>query len=379
MNKKIIWALTGVLMIWFAGCKQKGREPTATKQTQKIYLFFTNDLDGEIDLCGCPSRRMGGVSRRARYIERFLEMQEAVVQVDAGNGFFPERGIAGEVSASETEFALVLARSAARLKVDAVNVGASDLRGGLDWLKRLEEQAQEDGSLHLISSNLVTSAGLKPLFETDRVVERKGVRFGIFGLSQSPSPAPAMLLVQDPKTAAAFKTRQLREEKKVDLVVGLFNLGLEQSKSICEQVPGIDIVVVSGLSQYLPSPELAGNCLLVQAGAGGKYLGQLEIIYQPGRKLGKGDSAEARKLQDEIARLDSELDQLRLQMHDQGELQEKYVSLKSRRDQLRSELERMTLGFDYQYLLVPLDMTLPQDVKIQGWVMDALKAREKQN
>jgi len=376
--KKLICAVGWAFLLLPAGCKRQGPEPAAAPQPQKIYLFFTNDLEGEIDLCGCPSRRMGGISRRAKYIERFAQMQEPVLQVDAGDGFLPERGIPAPVSASEKEFALVLARAAARLKVDAVNVGALDLLGGVDFLQQLQEKAQEYGKLNLISSNLAASAGLKPLFETDKVVERNRVKFGIFGLSRSRPLVSESILMQDPKAAAAAKARQLREEKKVDLVVGLFNLGLEESKKICEQVPGIDIVVVSSLAQYLTRPELAGNCLLVQAGPGGKYLGQLEIMYQRGRKRGAGNPAEAKKLQDEIARLNTELDQLRGRMHDQPGLQEKYLALTSQRDKLRSDLEKMSLGFDYNYLLVPLDLTLPVDVKIQGWVMDALKAREKQ-
>ena len=195
-------------------------------------------------------------------------MKQPVLQVDAGDGFFREHLRGVPLIDYEKTAALLLAKGDAKLKVDAVNVGALDFSAGLDFLNELKQKAAEQGQLNLISSNLINTGTSKPIFETEKVVERNGVKFGIFGLCRPGLYAPGNVMVDDPKATAQNMVKKLKEEQKVDLVVGLFNLGLDESKKISEEIPGIDIVVVSGVAEYSWTPELAGKTILVQAGPG---------------------------------------------------------------------------------------------------------------
>jgi len=316
---------------------------------------------------------MGGIARRAKYIERFIDLKEPVVQVDAGDGFLRDRPPSSPLAEPEKAFALLLAKGAARLKVDAVNVGALDLAAGLPLLKELKQKAREDGELNLISSNLFDQTNSESIFDPEKIVERNGVKIGIFGLCRESDWGPKNLVVGDARASAKTMVEKLRKEKKVDLVVGLFNLGLEESKKICEEVPGIDIVVVSGASQYLWTPELQGRCILVQAGPGGKYLGQLELTYHPERGL-EGKEPEAARLRDQLFRLNAQMSLLEGGIQNQEEARAKYLDLRKQRDRTKSELEKISLPFDYKHHLVPMDATLPVDIEIKKWIVHTLNS-----
>ncbi len=354
-----------------AACKKENREaPSATPVN--LHVFYTNDLSGEIDLCGCPSHNMGGVSRRAQFLERFITLQEPMLQVDAGNGFFREVPNDYRVSPMDRERALVLAKAAARLEVDALNVGWQDLAAGPEFLLELQEKAKARGELNLISSNLYGKDTDKPLFPTERIIERNGLRIGIFGLCRPGEGLAPALLVRDPAQAAKAMVKKLRKEKQADLVIGLFNLGLAESAKLCEQVSGIDLAVVSGLPQFLWNPQLTGQTLLLQSGMGGKYLGQLDLQYHPGKKP-KDQRKELKRLKKELHRVSTRIGDTEAQMKDNPSLQAQYNDLVNDKAGIEQKLKAMqSLPFDYKFALAPMDANLPVDNEIAGWVRQVL-------
>jgi len=319
---------------------------------------------------------MGGIARRAKYIERMLELKKPVLQVDAGDLFFGEHLQGRPITAFNKDSALVLARGSAKLKVDAVNVGAQDLYLGAQFLKELKENSKENGGLNLISSNLVDKSTGQPVFETDRVVELGGIKFGIFGVCRESPALPGELAVRDPKKAAEQMVKKLKEEKKADLVIGLFNLGQNHTRDILKQVPGIDIAVISGDPSYIWDPELVGKTVMLQSGIGGKYLGQMEINFYPGRKLKPADQEQVEKLNDQLDSLNSQLAGMEKGTRDQPEALAKYMELKKQRDHVKLELEKVLLDFDYKHRLMPLDDVMPVDVEVKGWIISAFKAEQ---
>jgi len=361
-----------------AGCHGKSPEPKQNRRTEpvKISIFYTDDLQGEIDLCGCPVHKMGGVARRAKFIQRFFELKEPVVQVDAGDGFFKYHPVNAPVTDQEKSRAMVLARSAGKLKVDAINVGLWDLSAGVDFLKELSGKSQEKAKLNLISSNLFDQDQARPIFPTEKIIERAGVKIGIFGLCRNSPDLPKTISVLDPKVTAELMVKKLKDKNKVELVIGLFNLGLEESKRMVQQVPGIDLVVVSGMPQYLWTPELLNATVLFQSGAGGKYLGQLEIKYHPDKKpdyLKK----ELEGINLELERISRELGVLEGKLNQDPGLKNQYENLKKQKGIYeRKQKEIITLPFEYQYVLVPMEETLPLDYEINQWVRQALNSPE---
>ena len=378
--KQIAKTVCILAIIVLAGCKPKSHEPAKpSDQGKNFYLFFTNDLNGEVDLCGCPMRKMGGIARRAKYIERIVEMKNPVLQVDAGDGFFREHMPNESFTTFEKDSALILARGDAKLKVDAVNVGALDLYLGAQFVKELKEKAGDKGKLNLISSNLVDKNTGQPVFETEKTVERAGVKFGIFGLCRQSPAVPAELAVRDPKTVSEEMVKKLKTEKKVDLVIGLFNLGQDETRKICKQVPGIDIAVISGAPSYIWNPELVDNTLMVQSGIGGKYLGQLEMNFSPVRRSKAADQIDVGKLKDRLDRLNAQMALFEGEIQNQPEGRARYLELKGERDSVKAQLEKISLPFDFKHTLVPMDELMPVDVEIKGWIVRAFRADKGQN
>jgi len=369
--KKVIFSLIFLLGFSFLSCKKQEESEEKPEPPKSLYIFFANDLLGEIDLCGCPGRPMGGVARRAKYVQRLIELGEPVIQLDAGDSFLRFHPSGFPVPDSEKEFARVIAKSSAKMKLDAFNVGALDMSLGLEFLEGLKKETKPYGNLDLISSNLYDKAMLRPIFETEKVIERAGIRVGVFGLTRETAEIPANILVREPKATSEQMVKRLWQEKRCDLVIGLFNLGLEESKKLVEQVPGINLVIVSGNPQYLWSPELVDNTLLVQAGAGGKYLGQLKISLplKTGKKTGKEELAD---LRERLAQLDAQIALLQGEALKEPAFAEKYNQLKREQEKLKKELEQKALKFEYHHILVPLDANLPVDQEIKVWVVEAL-------
>ena len=367
---RFFWLLA-MIILFFQCSSSKNSAPLLPEE---IYLFYTNDISGELDLCGCPKRPMGGIARRAKYIQRYFELKKPVLQVDAGNSFFSQRYLMSQPDDFARRSAEVLAKACAKLKLDAINIGVSDLAGGVDFLKHLKKLAKEKGELNLISSNLYYKASNQLVFPRFQLVNKAGIKIGIFGLIKKSNLLPLGLKAEEPVSIAREMTRILREQKQVELVVGLFNLGLEQSKKICQEIVGIDLVVVSGSPRYLWEPVLYGNCLLVQAGAGGKYLGEMKLEL---KSLKKPDSEQVKKLNNQLARLDAELNLLQGPILNDPEAKKKYLELKTKRNSIYEELKNLALSFDYQNQLVSLDATLPVDLEIKSWIVQLLSEKKK--
>ena len=350
-------------------------EKSDSSPAKEFYLFYTNDISGELDLCGCPKRPMGGIARRAKYIQRYFELKKPVLQVDAGNSFFSQRYLVSKPDDFARRSAEILAKACAKLKVDAINLGISDLAGGIDFLKHLKKLAKEKGELNLISSNLYYKVNNQPVFPRFQLVNKAGIKIGIFGLVKKSTLLPGEVKAGEPLLTAREMTRILREKNQADLVIGLFNLGLEQSKKICREIAGIDIVVVSGSPRYLWEPVLVGNCLLLQAGAGGKYLGEMLIKPEVSKK--KPSLKELKSLDAQLSRLDAQIKILKGPVLNDPEVKKKYLELKAERDKVSQELKELSLSFDYQNQLIPLDATLPVDVEIKSWIVQLLSEKKK--
>jgi hypothetical protein len=75
-----------ILLMILSGC-------SSNPQTSEVKLFFTLDLNGRIDPCGCKHDREGGLARRAWVIQQYKDQ----------NGFLPHQVELGNSSSSYNE------------------------------------------------------------------------------------------------------------------------------------------------------------------------------------------------------------------------------------------------------------------------------------
>ncbi|MGA4319459.1 bifunctional metallophosphatase/5'-nucleotidase [Ectopseudomonas hydrolytica] len=123
-----------------------------------------------------------------------------------------------------------------------------------------------------------------------RLIERGGIRFGLFGLlgnnAVAVSPMIKPVTFADPVATAREMVAKLREEG-AEVIILLSHMGVTQQADgswrgeeveLVEQVPGIDIVVGGHSHVALPQPVLVnGRTPVMQAGSEIQYLGELRM------------------------------------------------------------------------------------------------------
>lgn len=159
------------------------------------------------------------------------------------------------------------------------------------------------------------------------VIERGGIRFGLFGLlgqeAQHYTSGAGAVNFSDPVEAAKEVVKILRETENVDLVIALSHGGVTKGKdgrfstgddvTLPENVPGIDVVIGGHSHTELNEPIIVnGRTPVVQTGKEGKNVGEL-VISIDGGKLAV-ESYRLHPIDDAIAgdrAINDEVDQLK--------------------------------------------------------------------
>jgi 5'-nucleotidase len=282
----------------------------ATAAERSFTLLHTNDWQSRLLGFG-PNNEytpattgdddtVGGVARLATLLaqRRAAAGNEPLLLLDAGDFTM---GTLFHTLARETGSELQLL---SELGYDAVTLGNHefDFRpAGLAAMISAAHQAKGDALVPLLASNMRFSAedsgddSLQAHAEAGRIlpyrlIERGGIRFGVFGLlgndAVAVSPMMAPLTFADPLETARATVTKLREEG-AEVVILLSHMGISQQDDnswrgedveLLEQVPGIDVVIGGHSHTALPQPILVdGTRPVVQAGSEIQYLGELRM------------------------------------------------------------------------------------------------------
>lgn len=282
----------------------------ATAAERSFTLLHTNDWQSRLLGFG-PNNEytpattgdddtVGGVARLATLLaqRRAAAGNEPLLLLDAGDFTM---GTLFHTLARETGSELQLL---SELGYDAVTLGNHefDFRpAGLAAMISAAHQAKGDALVPLLASNMRFSAedsgddSLQAHAEAGRIlpyrlIERGGIRFGVFGLlgndAVAVSPMMAPLTFADPLETARATVAKLREEG-AEVVILLSHMGISQQDDnswrgedveLLEQVPGIDVVIGGHSHTALPQPILVdGTRPVVQAGSEIQYFGELRM------------------------------------------------------------------------------------------------------
>ena len=186
---------------------------------------------------------------------------------------------------------------------DATTFGNHEFDLGPDGLGRSISVAAKAGKIPtLIASNTdfskkdPTLTDLQRLVKTGvirryTVIERGGIRFGIFGLLGKEAQhytSGGAVTYPDPVETAKEMVTLLRDKEKVDLVIALSHGGMEKGTDgrftegedvrLARDVPGIDVVISGHSHTFLDEATIVnGRTPVVQAGKESKCLGELTI------------------------------------------------------------------------------------------------------
>jgi len=173
---------------------------------------------------------------------------------------------------------------------DVITVGNHEFDYGPEVLAQYYRAAGypvANAGTAIVSSNLVIPDG-HPLgdcgiLETHTITLDNGITVGFFGLLgqyAAPLALKAPIGVTDSIAAARRAVATLQDEG-ADVVVGVTHAGLVDDRDIAAAVTGIDLMVTGHCHTVLHEPERVGDTILVQAGAYLRYLGVLELAYDP--------------------------------------------------------------------------------------------------
>ena len=250
---------------------------------------------------------LGGYARLAALIAKRKESRQGqgpVLVLDAGD------------YSMGTAFAAATREIGGELKLmgmmgyDATTFGNHEFDLGPDGLGRSISVATKAGRVpKVVVSNTDFSKQDATLTDLQRlakagvisrytVIERGGIRFGIFGLLGKEAlhyTSGGATTFADPIETATEMVKVLRDKEKVDVVIALSHGGLEKGKDgrytdgedvrLAKAVPGVDIVIGGHSHTFLSEAIIVnGRTPVVQAGKNSTNLGEL-VITIDGTKL----------------------------------------------------------------------------------------------
>jgi 5'-nucleotidase len=250
---------------------------------------------------------LGGYARLAALIAKRKESRQGqgpVLVLDAGD------------YSMGTAFAAATREIGGELKLmgmmgyDATTFGNHEFDLGPDGLGRSISVAAKAGRVpKVVASNTDFSKQDATLTDLQRlakagvisrytVIERGGIRFGIFGLLGKEAlhyTSGGAATFADPIETAKEMVTLLREKEKVDVVIALSHGGLEKGKDgrytdgedvrMAKAVPGIDVVIGGHSHTFLGEAIIVNDRTpVVQAGKNSNSLGEL-VITIDGTKL----------------------------------------------------------------------------------------------
>jgi 5'-nucleotidase/UDP-sugar diphosphatase len=296
----------------------RGERAAAADGKKTFTILHTNDLHSNL-IGMAPAtdytpftlnddKTRGGVARLATLIatrKAARASQGPVLVLDAGDY---SMGTAFAAAIRETGGELQLL---ARMGYDATTFGNHDFDLGPDGTAQAIAVAAKAGHVPaVVASNTdftgsdPTLAGLQQLAKEGVVrrtfvIERGGIRFGIFGLlgkeAQFYTGGAGAVKFADPIETAREMVKLLRETEKVDVIIALSHGGMLKGKDgrftdgedvqLPMTVPGIDVVIGAHSHTELREAIIVNaRTPVVQTGKYGENLGEL-VITLDGDKL----------------------------------------------------------------------------------------------
>ena len=259
----------------------------------RLTILHTNDVHSRIDpfpMDGSRNEGQGGVSRRAKLIERVRKNEDHVLLFDCGDIFqgTPYFNFFG----GELELKLM-----SKLGYDAATIGNHDFDGGIDGLAK---QLPNANFPFLISNYNFDNTILNNRTKPYKIFQINNVRVGVFGLGIElkglvPEALYKETIYMDPLTVGNEISKRLRYDEKCDFVICLSHLGYRYRSDkvsdvvLAQNSEEIDLILGGHTHTFMSEPDVQLNkkgeeVVINQAGWAGIMLGRLDIFFEKNSK-----------------------------------------------------------------------------------------------
>ena len=162
---------------------------------------------------------------------------------------------------------------------------------GLERVKQLFGDRERRGLFagDFVAHNVTVAGWGDHVFHPYTIRDVGGVRIGVIGQAFPYTPVShPRRFVPDltfgiREDGVQTLVHELRDDKKVDLVVLLSHNGVAVDLKLAARIHGLDVVLGGHTHDALPQPILVGRTLVVNSGAHGKFLSRLDLDVQLGR------------------------------------------------------------------------------------------------
>jgi 2',3'-cyclic-nucleotide 2'-phosphodiesterase (5'-nucleotidase family) len=253
-----------------------------------LALFFSGDIHGNLEVCGCPIHPLGGVARRMGYINAFKKRSPdaPIVMVDAGRIFADDkRAGTNELVADARLMNDWIVRANETMNLEIVNLSYRDLLYAGDLLKPDATLKPERSAL--LSANIKATDNVRenPAPYVIKTVTGKRLktplRIAFIGLSDVPPDsfkeqvAASGFAIHDPLEIAKKTLAEIDDKADVTVIVGYLKRGT--ANKLAQQNDNLDLIINADGTGITLDPMQINNTLIVYATKETKHLGELRF------------------------------------------------------------------------------------------------------
>ena len=252
-------------------------------EAQELVILHTNDTHSRIEPLPDTDQYnpdLGGVVRRAAYVDKARKENENVLLFDAGDflqGTPYFNMFKGEVEVEAMNL----------LKYDAVTLGNHEFDYGMDVLEDIVKKA----TFPIVCTNYdFTGTPIDEYIKPYLIINKNGIKVGVIGANIQPLGLIASMNYEGlkflPPVETVNKTAEmLRNELKCDVVICLSHLGIGNELKLAEESRNIDIIIGGHSHTFMQEPSHRKNLdgkevLVYQTNGRGVYVGRIDVKLQ---------------------------------------------------------------------------------------------------
>lgn len=235
----------------------------AAQSNKEVYVYHTNDMHSRVEAFPQEFQDTllagkGGLIRRATFIKEQRKLYPDLLLFDSGD--FSQGTPYYNLFKGEVEVKLMN-----EMRYDAGTIGNHEFDFGLENMARLFKMADYP----IVCANYdVTGTVLEGLVKEYVVINRSGLKIGVFGLSPQLEGLVAAecygnVKFEDPVSEAQRIADVLKEKEQCDVVICLSHLGWKDEPysdiSLIENTRHIDLVLGGHSHSYFVAPEFYEN------------------------------------------------------------------------------------------------------------------------
>ncbi len=250
---------------------------------QELVILHTNDTHSRIEPLPETDRYnpdLGGVVRRAAYVDKTRKENDNVLLFDAGDflqGTPYFNMFKGELEVEAMNL----------LKYDAVTLGNHEFDYGMDVLEDIVKKA----TFPIVCTNYdFSGTPIDEYIKPYLIINKNGIKVGVIGANIQPLGLVASMNYEGMKFLPPVETvnktaEMLRNDLKCDIVVCLSHLGIGNELKLAEDSRNIDIIIGGHSHTFMQEPSLRKNLdgkevLVYQTNGRGVYVGRIDVKLQ---------------------------------------------------------------------------------------------------